>query len=103
MIWCIGLEVLRVHIMALLGVGWDFHLIFCFAPPLLSPTLQSQEKEKMHESNVSQLQLTIDRMLNEARERQKTYSNEKKQLIDDKVHKIMCRNNLTIIIINKTE
>ena len=39
----------------------------------------------MHESNVSQLQLTVDRMLNEARERQKTYSNEKKQLLDDKV------------------
>ena len=53
------------------------------SPP---PTLQSQEKEKMHESNVSQLQLTVDWMLNEARERQKTYSNEKKQLIDDKVY-----------------
>jgi hypothetical protein len=39
----------------------------------------------MHESNVSQLQLTVDRMLNEARERQKTHSTEKKQLIDDKV------------------
>jgi hypothetical protein len=50
-----------------------------------SLSLQSQEKEKMHESNVSQLQLTVDRMLNEARERQKTHSTEKKQLIDDKV------------------
>jgi hypothetical protein len=46
-------------------------------------------KEKMHESNVSQLQLTVDRMLNEARERQKTHSTEKKQLIDDKVTRIV--------------
>ena len=51
----------------------------------LPPFLQSQEKEKMLESNMSQLQLTVDWMLNEARERQKTYSSEKKQLIDDKV------------------
>ena len=39
----------------------------------------------MFELNMSQLQLTVDWMLNEARERQKTYSSEKKQLIDDKV------------------
>ena len=46
---------------------------------------QASEKERINESNISQLQSAVDRMLKESRERLKTYSNERKQLVDEKV------------------
>lgn len=44
------------------------------------------EKESVNESNISQLQSAVDRMLKESRERLQTYSTERKQLVDEKVH-----------------
>lgn len=46
---------------------------------------QAQEKERINEANISQLQSAVDRMLKESRERLKTYSNERKQLVEEKV------------------
>lgn len=46
---------------------------------------QAQERERINESNVSQLQSTVDRMLNEAKDRQETHSSERKRLMDAKV------------------
>ncbi len=46
---------------------------------------QAIEKESINESNISQLQSAVDRMLKESRERLQTYSNERKQLVDEKV------------------
>lgn len=48
---------------------------------------QARERERVNEHNVSQLQSTVDRMLNEAKQRLKTHSSERKQLVDAKVRK----------------
>lgn len=65
--------------------------------PLIVPLLQTQEKERINEANISQLQSAVDRMLKESRERLKTYSNERKQLVDEKVifflYLLTCRRN----------
>ena len=45
---------------------------------------QVQEKERINENNVTHLQSTVDRMLNEAKERLRNHSAERKQLVDEK-------------------
>lgn len=55
---------------------------------LINPTtcfVQSHEKERINEANIGQLQSAVDRMLKESRERLKTYSNEKRLLVEEKV------------------
>ena len=47
--------------------------------------MQAQEKERINEKNVSHLQSTVDRMLNEAKERLRTHSAERKTLMDEKM------------------
>jgi hypothetical protein len=43
------------------------------------------EKERINERNVSQLQSTVDRMLNEAKGRLKAHSAERKQMMEENV------------------
>jgi len=52
--------------------------------PLPLVAIQAQEKERTNEKSMSHLQSTVDRMLNEAKERLRTHSVEKKSLLEEK-------------------
>ena len=52
-------------------------LLFCLP--------QAMEREGINERNIGQLQSTVDRMLNEAKERLNTHSTERKQMVQENV------------------